>query len=97
MDTSTFTFRLDESLKEEFAKAAKSRDRTAAQLLRDFMRDFVNKEHKAAAHDAWVRQQVLKGLDDAQKGNIITADEVEAEALAWREAMAKNLAKVNVS
>ena len=41
MSEATFTFRVDESLKEQFTTAAKGRDRTGAQLLRDFMRDFV--------------------------------------------------------
>lgn len=38
MSDATFTFRVDEALKSEFATAAKARDRTSAQLLRDFMR-----------------------------------------------------------
>ena len=41
MSDATFTFRVDESLKKTFASAAKSHDRTGAQLLRDFMRDYV--------------------------------------------------------
>ena len=36
MSDATFTFRVDESLKDEFSSAAKARDRTGAQLLRDF-------------------------------------------------------------
>jgi len=40
MSEATFTFRVDESLKSQFTTAAKDRDRTGAQLLRDFMRDF---------------------------------------------------------
>ena len=34
MSEATFTFRVEESLKNEFATAAKARDRTGAQLLR---------------------------------------------------------------
>lgn len=40
---STFLVRLDADLKESFISAAKSQDRTAAQLIRDFMRDYVKK------------------------------------------------------
>lgn len=83
--TATFTFRVDENLKTEFASAAKSRDRTGAQLLRDFMREFVQKQQETAAHDAWFRRQVQAGLDSANAGDLISADEVEAEATAWRE------------
>lgn len=41
MSDATFTFRVDANLKAEFANAAKGRDCTGAQLLRDFMRSDV--------------------------------------------------------
>ena len=84
MSEATFTFRVDESLKEEFTTAAKRRDRTGAQLLRDFMRDFVRQQQEAAAHDAWFRREVLQGLDSADAGRLVPADEVEAEFAARR-------------
>src|SRR5690606_12584350 len=57
MSDATFTFRVDEELKSRFAEAAKARDRTGAQLLRDFMRDFVARQ-EAAQYDTWFREQV---------------------------------------
>jgi predicted transcriptional regulator len=57
MCEATFTFRVDEVLKSEFSNPAKSRDRTAAQLLRDFMRDFVRQQQEGAEHDAWFRRR----------------------------------------
>ncbi|WP_414041300.1 CopG family ribbon-helix-helix protein [Acidithiobacillus sp. M4-SHS-6] len=80
MSEATFTFRVDETLKNEFAAAAKIRDRTGAQLLRDFMRDFVRQQQEAAEHDAWFRRQVQIGLDSAAAGDVISAEEVEAQA-----------------
>lgn len=84
MSEATFTFRVDEALKEDFATAAKSRDRTGAQLLRDFMRDFVRQQQEAAAHDAWFRREVQLGIDSAHAGRLVPADEVEAEFTARR-------------
>ena len=84
MSEATFTFRVDEELKTEFSVAAKSRGRTGAQLLRDFMRDFVRQQQEAAEHDAWFRREAQIGLDAAKAGDVISAEEVEAEALAWR-------------
>ncbi|MBU1666616.1 MAG: hypothetical protein KKG92_14655 [Gammaproteobacteria bacterium] len=92
MSEATFTFRVDEALKHEFAVAAKSRDRTGAQLLRDFMRDFVRQQQDAAEHDAWFHRQVQIGLDAANAGDLVTADEVEAEAAAWRAETRRMLA-----
>ena len=78
MNEATFTFRVEEELKESFATAAKARDRTGAQLLRDFMRDFVQQQ-EAAQHEAWFRGQVQAGLDAANAGKLVSGDEVEAE------------------
>jgi predicted transcriptional regulator len=92
MNDATFTFRVDEALKEEFATAAKSRDRNAAQLLRDFMRHFVQRQQEAADYDAWFRREVQIGLDSANAGNLIPAEEVEAEAAAWRAETRRRMA-----
>lgn len=84
MSEATFTFRVDEALKSEFTSAAKFRDRTGAQLLRDFMRGFVQQQRKTTEHDAWFQRQVQVGIDAANAGDLISAAEVEAEAAAWR-------------
>ena len=91
MSEATFTFRVDDALKSEFAQAAKARDRTGAQLLRDFMRDFVRQQHQAAEHDVWLRRQVQMGLDSANAGELLSSEEVEAEAAAWRAEMRRKL------
>lgn len=91
MSEVTFTFRVDASLKDQFTTAAKGRDRTGAQLLRDFMRDFVRQQQEAAEHDAWFRRQVQAGLDSANAGNLVPAAEVEAKFAAKREATRRRL------
>jgi predicted transcriptional regulator len=95
MSEATFTFRVDEALKTEFSSAAKTRDRNAAQLLRDFMRDFVRdfvrQQQDAAEHDTWFRRQVQIGLDSANAGNLISSVDVEAKFAAKRAATRRRL------
>nr|WP_322940894.1 hypothetical protein [Pseudomonas sp. s4] len=91
MSEATFTFRVDDALKSEFVQATKARYRTGAQLLRDFMRDFVRQQQEAAEHDAWLRRQVQMGLDSANAGELLSGEEVEAEAAAWRAEMRRKL------
>ena len=91
MSEATFTFRVDEALKSEFFSAAKNRDRKAAQLLRDFMRDFVRQQREAAEHDAWLRRQVQIGVDSANAGHLIPASEVEAKFAARRSETRRRL------
>lgn len=91
MSEATFTFRVDEALKAEFSMAAKSRDRNAAQLLRDFMRDFVRQQQEAAEYDAWFRRQVQAGLDSANAGRLISSADAEAKFAAKRAATRRRL------
>ena len=91
MSDTTFTFRVDESLKDEFSSAAKARDRTGAQLLRDFMRDFVKQQQESAEHEAWFRRQVQVGLDSANAGRLVAAEDVEAEFAARRDETRRKL------
>ena len=92
MSEATFTFRVDVGLKDQFATAAKSRDRTGAQLLRDFMRDFVKQQQEASEHDVWFRREVQIGIDAADAGAVVSAEEVEAEAQAWRAETRRKMA-----
>jgi predicted transcriptional regulator len=89
----TFTFRVDESLKAEFTTAARYRDRSGAQLLRDFMRDFIRQQQEDSAHDAWFARQVKAGLDSANRGRLVPADEVEAEFKARRARTRKTIGR----
>lgn len=91
MSDATFTFRVEESLKEQFTLAAKGRDRSGAQLLRDFMREFVQQEQMTANHDAWFREQVQAGLNSANAGHLIPAADVEATFAARRAATRSKL------
>lgn len=90
MSEATFTFRVDEALKTKFSMAAKAHDRSSAQLLRDFMREFVQQQ-ETAAHDAWFCRQVQIGLDSANTGKLTPAAEVEAKFAAKRVATKRRL------
>jgi len=86
MNEATFTFRVDETLKKEFATVAKKRDRTSAQLLRDFMREFVQQQETMPRYDAWFHRQVQIGLDSANADHLVPSVEVEARFAARRAA-----------
>lgn len=79
MTQSTFTFRVNEDLKESFTSAAKSLDRSGAQLLRDYMREIVRRRQEMEKHDAWFAREVQIGLDSANAGHLVPFDKVEAE------------------
>ena len=92
MTEATFTFRVEESLKKEFSSFAKDMDRSGAQLLRDFMRDFVKQQQEAASYDAWYQKQVQIGLDEANAGQLVPQEEVKSRFEAKRESLLAKLA-----
>jgi len=63
MTDATFTFRVVDDLKAAFTEAAKAHDRTGAQLLRDFMREYVRRQRDEQEYDAWFRLQVQAGIE----------------------------------
>ena len=65
MPETTFTFRVDDELKQAFTKAARANDRPGSQLLRDFMREYVER----AEYDAWFRAEVEQALKEADDPN----------------------------
>lgn len=87
MSETTFTFRVDDSLKNEFASAAKINDRSGAQLLRDFMRSYVQQQD----YNFWFHQQVSQGLNSANVGKSIPNEVVEAEFESMRQASLRKL------
>ena len=50
---------------------------------------------RAAEHDAWFPRQVQAGLDAANAGDVISAEEVETEAAAWRAQTRRKMADAN--
>ncbi|MGB6241033.1 MAG: hypothetical protein WBF69_00965 [Castellaniella sp.] len=92
MNEATFTFRVDENLKSEFANAAKAHDRTGAQLLRDFMRSYIKDQQEAAQYDAWLQDKVQRSRASADAGKLIPAAEVEAQFAARRARTRQHIA-----
>jgi predicted transcriptional regulator len=91
MAESTITIRVDPELKTAFARAAEARDRTDEDLLREFMQDYIETQRTDAEYEQWFRRQVQIGIDAADAGEVIPAEEVEAEFAAFRAAHPRDL------
>jgi predicted transcriptional regulator len=82
----TFTFQVNESLKDQFIAAAKGCDRTTEQLLRQFMSDFVRRQQQ---EEGGPGQRLVRegpaGVDPAKSGEVSAAEELNAEPGGRRE------------
>jgi len=93
MAETTITIRVDPELKTAFSRAAQARDRTDQDLLREFMQDFIESQRTDSEYEEWFRRQVQIGIDDADAGNLIPAEEVEAEFATLRANATRNLSR----
>lgn len=84
MADATFTFRVDDELKARFAEVARAHDRSGAQLLRDFMREYVRNEQAALEYDAWFRGEVRQGLKEADDPSVRRRSNDEVRT-GWRQ------------
>ena len=87
MSQATFTFRVDESLKDAFSAIAQAQDRSSAQLLRDFMRDYVRRNADKISYDQWFKAKVEAGRSSALTGELYSLDSVEAETMALKQSL----------
>jgi len=76
--------KLDPELRDQFMAEAEAAHRPASQIVRDFMRDFIQRQREARDYDAFLRQKVdiARASMLADRGR---ADEdVEADAVVRR-------------
>lgn len=85
MPESTFTIRVDDHLKEAFTEAARVSDRTGAQLIRDFMREYVQAAREKDEYEEWFKAKVEAGLKAIQEGRILSNEEVRGRSRLRRE------------
>ena len=72
-----FTMKLEHELRDEFMAAAEAIHRPASQLVRDFMRDFIQRQRQTREHDSWFQEQVQASIDD--NSQTISHEDVMAE------------------
>lgn len=93
MSATKVTVDIDASLWQEFEAAARSDHRDAGEALGEILRDFVRSHSDTQAYDAWFRARVAEGIAAAEAGDVVSHEEVEAEARAWREDLERRLAE----
>lgn len=73
-----FTMKLEPELRAEFMAEAEAAHRPASQVLRELMRDFIQKQRQAREYDEFLRSKVEAGRASMRAGRGRTNDEVEA-------------------
>ena len=81
-----FTMKLEPELRDAFMAEADATHRPASQIVRELMRDFVQRQREAREYDAFLRDKVEAARASMQAGEGRPDEEVEARFAARRAA-----------
>lgn len=79
-----FTMKLEPELRAQFMAEAEAAHRPASQVLRELMREFVQRQRQAREYDDFLRSKVEMARASMHAGEGLSNEEVEAEFAARR-------------
>ena len=79
-----FTMKLEPELRDQFMAEAEASHRPASQVLRELMREFVERQRQAREYDAFLASKVEAGRVSMRAGVGRSNEEVEAKFAARR-------------
>ena len=79
-----FTMKLEPDLREAFMSEAQAAHRPASQVLRELMRDFVQRQRQAREYDDFLEQKVQAARKSIEAGLGISNEDVEEQFIARR-------------
>ena len=79
-----FTLKLEAQLRDAFVAEAEATHRPASQIVRDLMRDFVERQREARLHEDFLRRKVEIARAERLSDLTVSGEEIEAEFAARR-------------
>jgi predicted transcriptional regulator len=79
-----FTMKLEPELRAEFMAEAEASHRSASQILRELMREFVKRQRESREYDEFLRGKIEAGRASMRVGRGRSNDDVEAAFSAMR-------------
>jgi predicted transcriptional regulator len=84
-----FTMKLEPELRADFMAEAQASHRPASQVLRELMREFVQRQRQSREYDQYFSGKVETGRASMRAGRGRSNEEVEAEFAARRAAVSQ--------
>lgn len=79
-----FTMKLEPELRDQFMAEAEASHRPASQVVRELMREFVQRQREARQYDEFLQRKVALARSSMRAGQGRPNEEVEAEFAAKR-------------
>lgn len=83
-----FTMKIEPELRAAFMAEAAAMDRPASQILREMMREYIQRQQQAREYEAFLNQKVARARESVAADRGVDNAEVEAEFSARRAAAA---------
>ncbi|KVE38040.1 hypothetical protein [Burkholderia sp. TSV86] len=84
MSKAVFTMKLEPELRDAFMAEAEATHRPASQVVRELMRDFVQRQRETREYDEFLRRKVEAARISMRAGRGRSNEEVEADAATRR-------------
>ena len=82
-----FTLKLEPELRDAFMAEAEASHRPAAQVVRELMREFIERQRQAREYDAFLRAKVDTARAQIASGHVSSSADVETRFAARRAAL----------
>ncbi|KAF1719313.1 hypothetical protein SAMN06296416_10989 [Pseudoxanthomonas wuyuanensis] len=79
-----FTMKLEPELRDQFMAEAEAAHRPASQVVRELMREFVQRQRQAREYDEFLQRKVEVARSSVRSGKGQSNDEIEAKFAARR-------------
>jgi len=79
-----FTLKLEAQLRDAFVAEAEASHRPASQIVRDLMRDYVERQREARLQDEFLRRKVEIARAERLTGQSVSDEDIETEFAARR-------------
>ncbi len=80
-----FTLKLEAELRDQFLAAAEASHRPASQLVRELMRDYIDRQTETRAYDAFVAHKIAFARASIEAGDPgLSNEDIEDEFAPWR-------------
>jgi len=83
-----FTMKLEPELRDAFMAEAEASHRPASQVVREMMREFIERQRRAREYDAFLYAKVDAARSDIASGQFASDADVETRSAARRAALA---------
>jgi hypothetical protein len=86
-----FTLKIEPDLRADFMAEAAAVHRSASQILRELMREYVESQRQSREYDEYVAKKIAKAREQVQSGQYLSNDVVSAKFARLRADLQKTV------